>query len=373
MGLILTAACTCHMGHIRKNNEDNLYFDGRILPRGNTGLKTIYTVQLALNESPCFGVFDGMGGEAYGEEASFLAAYQMQQKVKVLEDYLSRPSTFFEELIQEMNTAVCNEASKLQAGRMGSTADSMLHNEKLIAACALYETGDYPEAAGAFIEIMDTAEDTAVAQKAFRMLAELYRDCAELEITGTAGLFDKDAVLLEIELLQQGIARYQLYYDGSLYEMLGMAAYQAYEQGYTDYLDVSAEAFRKVLELGVQKEYIYTNLYAIAYMRQDLLAAEEITYSMQEAFPENYLPHAFRAIIYIKAGSDETYDAAFLQYYDLTQDVAYETAYSEYRDAAELIRATDDRTYFLQLESLIQELEVNGWLSSMEVKNTWRS
>ncbi|MGN0202930.1 MAG: serine/threonine-protein kinase [Coprococcus sp.] len=254
-----------------------------------------------------------------------------------------------------------------------TTVDSILDNEELIAACALYETGDYVEAAGAFMGIMDTSEDAAAAQKAFRMLAELYRDCAELEMTGTTGLFDKDAVLLEIELLQKGIARYQLYYDSSLYEMLGMAAYQAYEQGYADYLDVSAEAFRKVLELGVQKEYIYTNLYAIAYMRQDLLAAEEITYSMQEVFPDNYLPHAFRAIIYIKAGSDETYDAAFLKYYGLTEALAYETAYSEYREAEALVRTTDDRTYFLQLESLIQELEANGWLGSMQVKDMWRS
>ncbi|MGN0202921.1 MAG: PP2C family protein-serine/threonine phosphatase [Coprococcus sp.] len=159
MGLILTAACTCHMGHIRKNNEDNLYFDGRILPRGNTGLKNIYTVQAALNKSPCFGVFDGMGGEAHGEEASFLAAYQMQQKVKALEDYLYRPSTFFEELIQEMNTAVCNEASRLQAGRMGSTAVMLYFEENTVYQCNVGDSRAYRLRDNAFLQLSENHTD----------------------------------------------------------------------------------------------------------------------------------------------------------------------------------------------------------------------
>lgn len=253
----------------------------------------------------------------------------------------------------------------------GLDEDSLLGNEDLIAACALYETGDYVEAASAFIEIMNTSDDTEAAQRAFRLLAELYRDCAQQESSGMAGLFEKKAVLLELEILQQGIARYQLYYDSSLYEMLGMAAYQAYEQGYMDGLDTAKEAFEKVLELGMQKEYIYTNLYTIAYMQHDLFAAEEVTYSMEETFSDSYLPHAFRAIIYIEASGNAAYCTTFRDHYGLTEEESYETAYGEYKKAKELVTATDDRTYFSQLESLIQELIVAGWLENVDDEDIW--
>ena len=39
MRFLIEAACGCHTGKIRKNNEDNLYFDGKCLERENHGLK----------------------------------------------------------------------------------------------------------------------------------------------------------------------------------------------------------------------------------------------------------------------------------------------------------------------------------------------
>ena len=73
----VTAACGCNIGKVRRNNEDNFYFDGCFLPQENTGLEIIKGYQGKLSQPICFGVFDGMGGEACGEEAAYLAAKTM--------------------------------------------------------------------------------------------------------------------------------------------------------------------------------------------------------------------------------------------------------------------------------------------------------
>ena len=72
MAFKIQAACGCNIGRRRTNNEDNFYFDNRLLPKENRGLKTAVMIEQTLEREQCYGVFDGMGGESYGEEASFL-------------------------------------------------------------------------------------------------------------------------------------------------------------------------------------------------------------------------------------------------------------------------------------------------------------
>ena len=45
MPYILEAACLCNTGKVRKNNEDNFFFDGRCLPAENDGLKQPITMK----------------------------------------------------------------------------------------------------------------------------------------------------------------------------------------------------------------------------------------------------------------------------------------------------------------------------------------
>ena len=71
----LETACWCDKGRVRSGNEDNLYFDGGILPQVNDGLPKPVTATVShTRSSAAFGVFDGMGGEAFGQVASYLAA-----------------------------------------------------------------------------------------------------------------------------------------------------------------------------------------------------------------------------------------------------------------------------------------------------------
>ena len=114
----VTAACGCNIGKVRVNNEDNFYFGQRFLPKNNIGLDGIIYYQNLLDKPVCFGVFDGMGGESYGEEAAYLAAWTMFEELQengALQEALMRICT-------NANQRICQSARKYNAGVIGTTA-----------------------------------------------------------------------------------------------------------------------------------------------------------------------------------------------------------------------------------------------------------
>ena len=106
MDIYIKAACGCNIGKIRKNNEDNFYFGGRMLPMHNNGLHTVYSQKFNLDEVPMFAVFDGMGGEELGEVASFIAAETSHKHAQYLKKYLVSPREFLIKMCTDMNLAV---------------------------------------------------------------------------------------------------------------------------------------------------------------------------------------------------------------------------------------------------------------------------
>ena len=78
MAFTLQAACLSHIGNRRGNNEDNFFFNGICLEEEHTSTHDPLLMERVLQEDVCLGVFDGMGGENYGEQASFTAASEMQ-------------------------------------------------------------------------------------------------------------------------------------------------------------------------------------------------------------------------------------------------------------------------------------------------------
>ena len=114
----IVAACGCNIGKVRVKNEDNFYFGQRFLPKANTGLPGIIDYQSELIQPVCFGVFDGMGGETFGEEASFLAAQTMDKHLKMK---FELPNSLLD-ICAEANREVCLAARKHSIGLMGSTA-----------------------------------------------------------------------------------------------------------------------------------------------------------------------------------------------------------------------------------------------------------
>ena len=134
---LLDVACACHTGKIRSNNEDNLYFDGKILEEIHSGLGKGIAKSILLSESSAFAVFDGMGGEESGEKASYEAAARFAEVLKDKQDFLVRPRDLLNDVCLQMNGAVLQASEKLPFGRMGSTVVSLLFSRDEVHVCNL--------------------------------------------------------------------------------------------------------------------------------------------------------------------------------------------------------------------------------------------
>lgn len=215
-----------------------------------------------------------------------------------------------------------------------------------------YAQKDYLAAESAFLNALDQAENAALTRRCYVSLGDLYRDCAGLMRTDQSPIqypATKSAQLLSAAVAQDGLR-----YDSALWETLALAYFEAY---HTDpsvsstYLTKAAECFDRVIQLGVSKEYLYSNLYTIYYEMKDYTRAEQALTDYQAAFPDDYMPHALRGMMLItiengKAQSSRNYSAAV----------------REYETAGSMIRASDETTYYQQLGSLIDNLKRNGWL-----------
>ena len=121
------------VGMIRKKNEDNFIFHGRHNEKSEDHME--FENHIYITEPVLYGVFDGMGGEAYGEVASSLMAMTCQK-------YLPRIGHLKEDamaLCQAGNELVVKE-EKQRGLSMGSTA-SMLFFDETVVAC---NVGDSP-------------------------------------------------------------------------------------------------------------------------------------------------------------------------------------------------------------------------------------
>ena len=211
---------------------------------------------------------------------------------------------------------------------------------------------DYAAAESGFRSVLDSTEDESLQKRALRALAETYRDCAVLARTGDSPI-DYPATK-EAELLSDGIVRCGLSYDSTLWEMLALAYFEAYHTDASapdSYLTNAADCFERVISMGVQAGYLYSDLYAIYYEQQDYDKAEQALAAYETAFPDDYLPHALRGMMLITIENEKSQSQR-----DYTQAAA------EYDKAGSMLRSGDDRTYYQQLESLIGQLRTNGWL-----------
>jgi len=202
------------------------------------------------------------------------------------------------------------------------------------------------------LSVLDTTEDVVLQKRALRSLGEVYRDCAALaRINESPIIFPATKAA---ELLSNGIVTYGLRYDSTLWEMLALAYFESYHTDVSvdeDYLVKAAVCFNRVIELGVSKDYLYSNLYTIYYELKDYENAEQSLQRYEEAFPEDYMPHALRGMMLITIENGKSQSSR-----------NYSNAKKEYEIAGEMIRGSDDATYYQQLGSLIDRLKREGWL-----------
>lgn len=139
----LSAACGCNVGRVRKNNEDNFYFDGKSLPEENNGLGGCIVKKTFLENEVLFAVFDGMGGEEYGEIASFTATETAKDKSDRNRRYTTGSRAFLQQLCIEMNRTVCKRQEELHVSNMGTTAAMLLFVPDEVYACNLGDSRIY--------------------------------------------------------------------------------------------------------------------------------------------------------------------------------------------------------------------------------------
>lgn len=153
MGFKIEAACCCHIGKVRKNNEDNFYFDGKYLDVENDGLKVPAYVKTAVKRGLSYAVFDGMGGENFGEIASYAAARTMQQAKRSLGEYLISEKEYLNRLSMRLNDAVLQAKREQCTDRMGTTLVSLNFCGKSVYVCNIGDSRAYRLRDGEFLQL----------------------------------------------------------------------------------------------------------------------------------------------------------------------------------------------------------------------------
>lgn len=153
MRYLIQAACGCQIGKIRKNNEDNFFFDGKCLERDNAGLTHPACLEEPLKSGFSVAVFDGMGGEHYGEYASYAAARQMQQTQRTLADFLIPEKNYLLRLANQMDAAVNRVQEEMHTERMGSTVVGLYFSGRYVYVCNVGDSRAYRLRDGEFLQL----------------------------------------------------------------------------------------------------------------------------------------------------------------------------------------------------------------------------
>ena len=153
MSYMLDAACLCNTGKVRKNNEDNFFFDNRCLEVNNTGLKHPVSMAKPLRRELCVAVFDGMGGENFGEYASSAAAECMQHMTRRLKDYLISERNFLSAACAKINDAVVAKQKEMCTERMGSTMVALYFSHNHVYVCNIGDSRAYRLRSGELLQL----------------------------------------------------------------------------------------------------------------------------------------------------------------------------------------------------------------------------
>ena len=125
MILGIKAACGCHTGNLRGNNEDNFWFAGEYLDAEHGTIPKTISTRCWGSNGWSAAVFDGMGGENFGEMASCAAAKALAELDITEQVRQQRITDAFQYAAEVMNRAVLEAQEKMKTSRMGTTMVSI--------------------------------------------------------------------------------------------------------------------------------------------------------------------------------------------------------------------------------------------------------
>ncbi|MGN0633345.1 MAG: PP2C family protein-serine/threonine phosphatase [Oscillospiraceae bacterium] len=118
--LYMNVSLATDTGRVRKNNEDNFYLDGKY--RHVYGRDECENYTELAETAHTYGIFDGMGGEAFGETASALASVQLGQTARILKEADVSDLPYQMNLFtRNANNAICDMLDDRGNARGGST------------------------------------------------------------------------------------------------------------------------------------------------------------------------------------------------------------------------------------------------------------
>lgn len=159
MTFTIHAACHCHTGYVRKNNEDNFLFDDLSLQERNAGLSAPLTLTATTEQRQILAVFDGMGGESNGETASFVAAKALFAGAHSID--CEGDGDFSYEAARQMNLEVWRAAVELRTDRMGATLAMLTFRDDHVYACNLGDSRIFRLRDGKFHQLSQDHTDEA--------------------------------------------------------------------------------------------------------------------------------------------------------------------------------------------------------------------
>ena len=123
-------SCISHIGNVRKINQDNFICNGTYMETEDPEIGFPISGTVSTKVLTLFGIFDGMGGEACGEIASYIAAKEAatipikKDGVLALTDYC-----------KQANIKICEYAENNAISAMGTTAAMLLFSKVEITLC----------------------------------------------------------------------------------------------------------------------------------------------------------------------------------------------------------------------------------------------
>ena len=139
MSFTIKAACVSHPGRVRFNNEDNFNLHGAFLAVDNKGTAESLFKEADSSQGLFVAIYDGMGGENYGELASFAAAEASSGFRISSEDPLDDLKT----LALHLNEVILQEAEKKRTSHMGTTMVALYFLNDMVYLCNVGDSRAY--------------------------------------------------------------------------------------------------------------------------------------------------------------------------------------------------------------------------------------
>lgn len=160
------ASVSTDKGYVRANNEDNIFFIGTYLTAENRD-EGMHISGIHENKLLLYGIFDGMGGTEFGEEASLIASTVADEYYSAVADTgVDNLDEFITNIIQTANRKVCDKMREINSGRMGSTvAFVALYGNK----AKIYNVGDSRVYIQKNNVLKQISLDDSFAQRLFRL------------------------------------------------------------------------------------------------------------------------------------------------------------------------------------------------------------